>query len=85
MIMLDYKQVENLIRVSIVNGFKCPVCGVTMAVNNGQTEVESHVYSIEHVVPLSKGGENTIENMTICCRKCNFESNVKDQEWDLYE
>jgi len=85
MIILDYKQIENIVRVSLANGFKCPTCGVVMAVNNGQTEVESHVYSIEHVLPLSKGGENTIENMTICCRKCNFENNVKDQEWDLYE
>ena len=83
--MLTYKEVENLVRESISKGFKCPICGVIMAINNGQTDLDSPVYSIEHVTPLGKGGENTIENMTICCRKCNYENNEKDQGFDLFE
>lgn len=85
MIMLAYKEIEDLVRESIVSGFKCPICGVTMAINNGQTDLDSPVYSIEHVTPLAKGGESTIENLTICCRKCNYENNEKDQGFDLYE
>jgi 5-methylcytosine-specific restriction endonuclease McrA len=85
MIMLDYKRVEDLVRSFINDGFNCPICGVVMAINNGQTDIESHVYSIEHILPLSKGGENDIENLTICCRKCNCENNEKDKEFDLFE
>ena len=60
-------------------------CGGIKVDLNGQTDLDSPVYSIEHKISLSKGGENIIENMTVCCRKCNCENNERDQEFDLYE
>jgi 5-methylcytosine-specific restriction endonuclease McrA len=84
-VCIEYTQIENLVRSSLSNGFQCPVCGVTMAVNNGQTEIDTPVYSIEHVKPLAKGGENTMENITICCRKCNMDNNNADMLEELYE
>lgn len=28
-------------------------------------------YQMEHIVPLSKGGPNTLSNITVACRSCN--------------
>lgn len=28
--------------------------------------------TIDHVIPKVKGGEDTIDNMKCCCRRCNF-------------
>jgi 5-methylcytosine-specific restriction endonuclease McrA len=84
-VLINYTQIENMVRDSLANGFQCPICKVTMAINSGQTEIESPVYSIEHIVPLSKGGENAIDNLTICCRKCNRDNNNADMMEELYE
>ena len=34
-------------------------------------EEESRVLTIDHVVPRSKGGKNTWENLVTACKKCN--------------
>jgi hypothetical protein len=77
-VTLEYNELESLVRHYLINGFRCPVCGVTMTINNGQTEIESSVYSIEHIIPMSKGGKNNIENIILCCRKCNHDNNEKN-------
>lgn len=33
--------------------------------------------SIDHVIPLSKGGENTLENIVAACLECNKRKNAK--------
>jgi 5-methylcytosine-specific restriction endonuclease McrA len=33
---------------------------------------------IDHYVPLSKGGEHTISNLVVACRKCNLAKHAKD-------
>jgi len=32
---------------------------------------EPRTYSFDHMVPVSKGGKNTLENLGICCREAN--------------
>ena len=39
--------------------YKCVYCG-------------SRGEEIEHIVPRSKGGTNSVENLTLSCRKCNI-------------
>jgi len=34
--------------------------------------------SVDHVIPLSKGGEDYIENLVIACRKCNSSKGNKE-------
>ncbi len=48
----------------------CQYCGTT---NNKMT--------IDHVVPQSKGGENTFENTVACCSRCN----IKKADLDLWD
>lgn len=48
------------------DNFKCCMCGASPAKN---PNVELH---IDHVVPWSKGGETTMENLQTLCSKCNL-------------
>jgi len=42
------------------NNFKCVYCG-----SKGE--------EIEHIIPKSKGGTNSVQNLTLSCRRCNIE------------
>lgn len=36
----------------------------------------------EHVIPVSRGGPNTIDNQVLACKKCNLEKGARDPfEW----
>jgi len=35
-------------------------------------------YHVDHYVPISKGGSNSIENIVIACPSCNFAKNARD-------
>lgn len=35
---------------------------------------------IEHVVPISKGGPHTIDNIVVACQRCNYSKGVKEVE-----
>ena len=53
------------------DNFKCCACGASPAKD---PSVELH---IDHIVPWSKGGETTIENLQTLCAKCNLgKSNI---------
>lgn len=42
-------------------GFHCAYCTVDC----------SNFPTIDHLIPLCKGGGNTLDNMVICCIECN--------------
>lgn len=48
------------------DNFKCCICGASPAKDPA---VELHV---DHIIPWSKGGETTIENLQTLCFKCNL-------------
>ncbi len=48
------------------DNFKCCACGASPAKN---PEVELHV---DHIIPWSKGGETTVDNLQTLCSKCNL-------------
>ena len=48
--------------------FTCQYCGVKVSLTTG---------TLDHVVPLSRGGPNTITNIVCACKKCN---NNKDNK-----
>lgn len=48
------------------DNFKCCMCGASPAKDSN---VELH---IDHIVPWSKGGETTIDNLQTLCSKCNL-------------
>jgi hypothetical protein len=45
----------------------CHYCGVIF-----ESEVKKRSMTIDHVVPLIYGGPNHIDNMVLCCYRCNY-------------
>ena len=40
-------------------------------------------YHLEHIVPVSKGGENSLNNLAISCETCNLQKGAKlIEDWD---
>ena len=53
--------------------FRCVICGRSPAKD---TNVELH---IDHIIPWSKGGQNTDENLRTLCFDCNLGKSAKDE------
>ena len=55
--------------------FKCCMCGRSPATTHG---LELH---IDHIIPWSKGGETTIDNLQTLCSDCNLgKSNLNEKD-----
>ena len=39
--------------------------------------------TLEHIVPLSKGGKNAVRNLTVSCKSCNNERG--DMDFELFK
>jgi len=53
---------EDVLRVLALQGNECAGCGKSFY---------EHKYEIDHVVPVSLGGDTVIENIQLLCRSCN--------------
>ncbi|NLB85017.1 MAG: HNH endonuclease, partial [Acholeplasmataceae bacterium] len=42
------------------------------------SKIIDNKYNIDHYIPISKGGEHTIDNLVISCEKCNKQKHAKD-------
>jgi 5-methylcytosine-specific restriction endonuclease McrA len=62
---------RNLIKRNLLkhNKYKCEYCENDMQFDNPQLP---NYVTIDHKLPLSKGGSNRIDNLAVCCRSCNF-------------
>ena len=50
-------------------GGRCVLCGEQVVLQEGCLNSAT----IDHVIPLSKGGADTINNMQLACAKCNHD------------
>ena len=60
---------------------ECKYCGVEM----NDINYDPAQWTIEHIIPRTKGGTNTLDNIVIACRKCNSKKRTKDLEDFLVE
>lgn len=58
----------NRHRIYKRDGHRCVYCG------------NSKQLTIDHVIPKSKGGKNTWENLVTCCTKCNLKKSDRTPE-----
>lgn len=62
------RKISDKLRYQVLkrDGFMCCACGASPAKD---PSVELH---IDHIIPWSKGGETTIDNLQTLCSRCNL-------------
>jgi hypothetical protein len=48
----------------------CPYCGIEMT-EDLRYKGTSNYKTLEHIIPINKGGSHTVENVIFCCLRCN--------------
>jgi hypothetical protein len=67
---LDFYNVkENRLRVFERDGYKCYKCGKQL------TRFDA---TLDHLVPVSKSGDNSYDNLATCCLQCNSKRRNRD-------
>jgi 5-methylcytosine-specific restriction endonuclease McrA len=52
--------------------FKCWICNdKVIIINTKDNNNEPKAATLDHVIPLAKGGTHSIDNIKTCCRQCN--------------
>jgi len=66
-----------------IHGDKCCYCGVLMDFVRGKRgSIKPERATVEHILPISKGGTHTWANTTLACHRCNVSKNAKTvDEW----
>ncbi len=75
----EKEELHNKFKTALENGFKCCYCGDKMDLSFS-TELS---FTIDHVIPKSKGGEDIENNLEFVCRNCNFLKGEKSLDWFL--
>jgi hypothetical protein len=67
---VERARVSNRMRFSIYerDGHRCRKCGISG---------RHHDLEIDHIIPISKGGKSTYDNLQTLCRRCNLEKGSK--------
>ena len=62
------RKISDKLRYQVLkrDNFKCCACGASPAKDSS---IELH---IDHIIPYSKGGETSIDNLQTLCSKCNL-------------
>ena len=68
-------------------GTKCYYCEKDMDFSVGAgRKFNRDMATIEHLIPLARGGEHTFENTVLACRHCNISKNAKsEEEFEIYK
>ena len=67
-------QVTETVRYNVMrrDGFRCTICG-----RDASDGVKLHV---DHIIPVSKGGKSTMDNLRTLCEECNRGKRDKDDK-----
>ena len=61
-----------LIHVQIYNLGLCYLCKLETHLENSKDSYQPKLSTVDHIIPISKGGPHTWENVRNCCLKCNI-------------
>jgi len=50
---------------------RCYLCQKTVVVFGGRSKLPPNAATIDHIIPQCKGGGWNLENLALCCSKCN--------------
>jgi 5-methylcytosine-specific restriction endonuclease McrA len=66
----EYKPINRSI-VYRQHNYICTSCGVKCVHPNADNYNQSNAATLDHIIPKSKGGSHTYDNVTLLCRLCN--------------
>lgn len=49
---------------------RCAYCGVKLQ-DNATGKEDHDIFTLDHILPISKGGTRDISNLRSCCKRCN--------------
>lgn len=80
--LLWYKVPRFKRAVLVRDNFTCKACGANPTYTNEHGVVVPDVSRLhaDHIVPLARGGRNTMDNMQCLCARCNLSKGAK-AEW----
>jgi 5-methylcytosine-specific restriction endonuclease McrA len=52
----------------------CPDCGTLLDYETGRLPASAEA---DHIIPHARGGQDTLDNIRICCRRCNQKRGAK--------
>lgn len=58
------------------DGWRCHICGCRTP-RRLRGSIELKAPEMDHIIPLSKGGSHTMDNVACCCRECNMRKGAK--------
>jgi 5-methylcytosine-specific restriction endonuclease McrA len=69
-VSVPYRKIQlNRQNILIRDGYKCAYCGS-----------ENRILTLDHIMPKSRGGRNTWENLITSCGNCNVKKNNRTPE-----
>lgn len=74
------QQLLSLLRDEVLwrDGPQCHYCGVlTPGYSDG---THAHDRTVDHKIPVDRGGKDEVDNLVICCRKCNSQKGTLPYE-----
>ena len=51
---------------------QCYLCNIETHLENSKEGYQPQLSTVDHIIPISKGGSHTWENVRNCCLKCNI-------------
>jgi len=67
----------NAMRVFKRDGWYCQLCGKKLNPKHKGT-IKDNAPELDHIIPLSKGGEHSYRNTQCACRRCNREKGARE-------
>jgi len=62
---------KRIYKIVVRDGIFCHYCGTICNIGDTTKTMTDDSGTVDHIIPKSKGGKDTIDNCVLSCRKCN--------------